>query len=447
VWRDALRWLVLGAATALVALQLFVPPIVGLSDQGDFRRMIGRFGYGPEDKLMPLTAGFVQAKYVPDPSSRIPAFEQAGPEYLFVGSAIALNRLISKDGSLDIRMIGFVHAVAFLAAFVWLLRVTGPLTWMVALIALTDIGYVAYWNSFYTEPATCIAFLLLAAESVGMCRGKISTMQLGRWCLWAALLVWAKSSNYPLAMVLAPFALYLGWRAKNMRLTGILGACAIAAMAIVTMWTRPKPMQQATTYDSIFMAILPESHTPAEDLKELGLDPSLVSFSGSGAWTERTAFPTLYGGVLLHDVTGATVARFYLRHPTRIWRRARSLMPVAFSFRPEWCGNFESSARRPPGAKTQNFTLWSWFHERILGRIGRFLLIALAISPVIFMALRFRFPARAPQFEFVTVLSACALIAFLTAACGDAWDNVKHMFLFNLLLDAWLISVVQFARL
>ena len=82
--KTVLRWLVFSAVAALLALQLFIPPIVGLSDQGDFGRMIGRFGYGPADKTLPLSAGFVQAKYVRDPSTRIPSLEQAGPEYFFV---------------------------------------------------------------------------------------------------------------------------------------------------------------------------------------------------------------------------------------------------------------------------------------------------------------------------------------------------------------------------
>ncbi len=393
--------------------------------------MIGRFGYGPADKSMPLSAGFVQAKYVRDPSARIPILEQAGPEYLSVGSAVGLSKLTSK-GVLDIRMLGLVHAIAFLAAFAWLLRMTGPVTWMVAAIALTDVGYVAYWNSFYTEPATCIFFLLLAAESASMLHGAISRWQMGRWCVWAAMLVWAKSSNYPLAAVLMPLAVYLGWREKSTRALGIAGAGIIAAFAILTMWTRPVPMQQATTYNSIFMAILPESKTPAADLESLGLDPRLVSFSGTGAWTPRTTFPDLYNGVLLHRVTGATVAKFYLQHPARIWRRAKTVLPVAFSLRPEWCGNFEASAGRPEGAKTRSFTLWSSIHERIFAPAGRFILIGLVFLPAV--ALR-----RGLRFKFLGALAAGALIAFLTAACGDAWDNVKHMYLFNLLLDATLI--------
>ncbi len=425
------RWLVFGAVAAVLAFQLFVPPIVGLSDQGDFGRMIGRFGYGPADKSMPLSAGFVQAKYVRDASTRIPILEQAGPEYFFVGSAVAVSRIWSD--ALDIRVVGLIHAIAFLAAFAWLLRVTGPVTWMVAAIALTDVGYVAYWNSFYTEPATCIFFLFLVAESGSMLRGAISRWQIARWCVWAAMLVWAKSSNYPLAAVLVPLAIYLGWRGKNTRAAGIAGASIIAAFAILTMWTRPGPMRQATTYNAIFMAILPESPTPDADLQALGLDPRLSSFSGTGAWTPRTAFPDLYNRELLHRVTGATVARFYLLHPARIWRRAKAVLPVAFSLRPEWCGNFEASAGRPEGAKTRRFTQWSWIHERVFAPAGRFILIAL----VLLTAVVFRGGMR---FKFVGALAAGALIAFLTAACGDAWDNVKHMYLFNVLLDATVIS-------
>jgi hypothetical protein len=426
--------LAFSAVAAILAFQLFVPPIIGLSDQGDFGRMIGRFGYGPAVKSMPLSAGFVQAKYVRDPSARIPILEQAGPEYLFVGSAVALSKLFSK-GVLEIRMVGFIHAVAFLAAFAWLLRVTGPVTWIVAAMALTDVGYVAYWNSLYTEPATCIFFLLLAAESASMLRGAISGWQIDRWCVWAAMLVWAKSSNYPLAAVLVPFAVYLGWRGKNTRAVGIAGAGIIAAFAILTMWTRPVPMQQATTYNSIFLGVLPESKTPAADLQALGLDPRLVSFSGTGAWTPRTAFPELYDRVLLHNVTGATVAKFYLEHPARIWRRAKALLPVAFSLRPEWCGNFEASAGRPEGAKTRSFTLWSSFHERVFAPAGRFILIGLVFLSG--MACR-----SGLRFKFFGALAVGALIAFLTAACGDAWDNVKHMYLYNLLLDATLISAL-----
>ena len=228
------------------------------------------------------------------------------------------------------------------------------------------------------------------------------------------MLVWAKSSNYPLAAVLAPFALYLGWRAKNTRLAGTVGACGIAAFAILTMSTRPKPMQQATTYNAIFMAILPESPTPAADLQELGLDPKLVSFSGTGAWTPSTAFPQLYDRDLVHNVTGATVARFYLRHPTRIWRRAKSLLPAAFSLRPEWCGNFESSAGRPQGAKTQASHSGAHFTNAFWLPVGRFSSDRSRDLPVA----RHRFPRPYP--------SSSRICSRVKRLCPDRLPHGRH---------------------
>src|SRR5579864_6852333 len=112
--RQILAWILIAAAAAILSYQLFIPPIVGLADQGDFARIIGRFGYAPEDKS--ATIAFVARKYVRDPASRLPEWEQPSSEYLFVGAAILLNKLFSRDGKLDIVMIGAVHALAFLAA-------------------------------------------------------------------------------------------------------------------------------------------------------------------------------------------------------------------------------------------------------------------------------------------------------------------------------------------
>jgi hypothetical protein len=41
--------------------------------------------------------------------------------------------------------------------------------------------------------------------------------------------------------------------------------------------------------------------------------------------------------------------------------------------------------------------------------------------------------------EMGICLSTCCLMAFLTAVFGDAWDTVKHLFIFNLLLDVCLV--------
>ena len=445
--RSKLVWIVIVAAAAILGFQLFIPPIVGLADQGDFARIIGRFGYAAEDKS--ATIAFVARKYAPDPSARSVGWEQPSSEYLFAGTAILLNKLFSRDGKLDITIIGAVHALVFLAAFARLLIVTkhyraAPLFWIVALIALTDVGYAAYWNSFYAEPASCIFFLLLAAESISMAGSqRIAPLQIALWSLWAILWVLAKAQNAPLGILLMLFSLRLGWWTKHR--IAILGSVLIAAATMLNLLTVPMGVRWADSYNQVFLAILPESKNPPADLKHLGLRSDFAKYSGTGAWSPGTGYPGMVeSGVVGNTITHATIAAFYLEHPTRIWRHAKTLVPVAFSLRPEWCGNFERAAGRAPGARSTSFTFWSDWRERILRRIGKLILVLLFLSPILAATAWLFFPERRRPIELLALLYLGSLTAFLVAALGDAWDNVKHLHLFNLLLDASMIFSAAF---
>jgi hypothetical protein len=422
-----LRWASVAVAAFILSWQLFVPPIVGLADQGDFARVIGLFGYGPADKTTEYA--YVAGKYVPDPKARLQVYEQATTEYIFAAAAVLLNKLISQDGSLDIRVIGLVHLIAFLYAF-------HPL------LILTDVGYAAYWNSFYAEPASLIFFLLLLAESIVTCgTAEVTTAQAIRWSLWAFLWVFAKPVNTPEGILLALFA----FRIFGARLLTVLSALLITAAVVVNITTVPTPNTWPTVYDQIFLAILPESHDPAADAQELGLPEEWLKYSGTGAWSQGTnLYEGVKTGLIGKKITNGAIARFYLRHPLRIWRRAKRILPVAFSLRPEWCGNFERSAGKPAGAHSESFDVWSGFHEHWLGSIGKPILLLLMTSPFVCIAVWLRFPEKRRAIEMYGLLGLCCLIAFTVAITGDAWDNVKHLFLFNLLLDTWLVAGIAF---
>jgi hypothetical protein len=223
----------------------------------------------------------------------------------------------------------------------------------------------------------------------------------------------------------------------------VAGSIFIVSCGIVTIRTSSPGNQWADTYNQIFMAILPESKDPAADLRYLGIDPRFAPYSSTGAFTPHTAILELVtSGVIGARVTPITVAGFYLRHPLRMWRRAKVLLPIAFSLRPEWSGNFEQAAGYPAGARSHAFTLWSEIHERCLASAGKLILILLLIAPLAAIGPWVRLPARRLQIEFCVLLILGCLAAFAVAAFGDAWDNVKHCFLFNLQLDACLIIAV-----
>jgi len=443
-----LLWCVLGAAVAITAWQVLVPPIVGLADQGDFARIIGPFGYGPAEKSPDLKFMYVVRRYVPDRTFRYPEWEQPTSEYLFTSAAVTLNRLVSRSGEFDLTVMGAVHALAFLTAFarlLWAIRRlrAAPVIWLLALLALTDAGYAAYWNSFYAEPASCIFFLLLIGESIDISQSpRPCAAQLTRWSLWAVLWVLAKAQNAPVGLILALFALRLAWwaRKRTPRIVAAAGSAAIAAAAFFMLSTIPDRVRWVAGYDMLFRSIIPESQDPAADLATFGLDPSLARYRGT--WAEGQPFYAMVtAGIFDRQATPFAIARFYLLRPARLWKHLKVMLRSTFLLR-DFYGNFEKAAGYPPATQSRAFTAWSAFHTHVLARAGRGILFLLLLAAIAVAALWFRARGiRRRHLEWFALLLLSCLAALFTVVLGDCWDNIKHFYMFNLLLDACLISL------
>jgi hypothetical protein len=438
-----MKWMLLAAA-AIVGYQVLCPPIVGLADQGDFRRVIGKFGYGPEQ---PATYyGFVTLKYVRDPTARWPDWEQVSSEDLFVGTAVFANRVVSKNGKLDIRVIGLIHALAFLAALAWLLHETRVYRahkwiWIIFLPITTDVARVVYFNTFYAEPASYIFCLLLLAESIGICTRGTSSARLVRWSVWAILLVLAKPVNAPLALLLGAYAIRLAWRSK----VAWAGAIAIFSAGVFCAVTAPTPMKDLNTYNLVFQAVLPESKTPAADAVSLGLDPGLAAWSGTEAWGEKGHYSELAArGIIGKRVTLFSVWRFYIARPARMWRHIRHDLQTATLLRPP-LGNFDSSSGNAAGSMSTAFSLWSDFHEHFLVPRAAILFLLLPVPAIVALIRRLYTRTSRLKEESFALLALGCMTSFLTASFGDAWETERHMFTFNVLLDACLICAGAYA--
>jgi hypothetical protein len=103
-------------------------------------------------------------------------------EFIPAGMAVCLNKVLFSAQEFDLTIFGFVHIVLFFGALYRLLRAMQPFenyrtAWAGVLLITTDVGYVSYWNSLYTEPASCIWLTFLAADSITVC----TSSRLGHW--------------------------------------------------------------------------------------------------------------------------------------------------------------------------------------------------------------------------------------------------------------------------
>jgi hypothetical protein len=433
-------------SASILAYQLLIPPIVGLADQGDFVRVIGRFGYSQAPTAPSGKYEYVPARFQPG-GLRVPEWEQPSSESLFVAAALVLNKVVSKDGGFSIQTLGVVHTVAFLLIYARLLRATRLrgclLLWIGATLILTDVGYVAYWNSLYREPASGLFCLLLIAESILLCRsGTVSTKAIVRWIVWAVLLVLAKEQNTALAVLLAIFLLRLqSWKSCNSaRWAAVGGLAVVLGAGAFNLVTSPAPEHRAAAYNMLFLAIAPESNNPAADLADFGLSSRATRFAGTNAWSPNTGFSDPEVQAALNGrLTMIRTAGFFLARPGRLWRHVTTLLPRSTGLRPEFCGNFQASAGLAPGTRSHAFALWSGVHEWILPLVSRVFLFLLLLPLLAVICLRGRDASVRCRLDLAALLSGCCLASFFAAAFGDALDNVKHMYLFNLLLDTCLL--------
>lgn len=440
---------------AIVCWQLFIPPILGLADNGDFARLLVFFDltHAPEDTDRYF--GFVTRHYVVDAAEAI-KYSPTGffsSELLFLAGPVAINRLFGNM-SFDLLEVGVVHVAIFAACTFLMLVVSKPFAGpartsavILGSIAFTDIAYTAYFNSFYSESATFLFFIIVAASAYGAIsssRRRIVWLVVYLVAVTAFLL--AKYQN----IVLAPLFLFFGgllirrWgeiRYFQVYLVFALLACYGGYRFYIS---SPEVTSDAVLYNSVFNGILVDSPTPQDDLSALGIDPALAKYAGSTAYQPNSLrFNAEFLRKFRESMTVGMVFRFYLARPGRLAGALNRAVGYAFQLRPA-LGNYEKSSGRAPLSLSRSWAMWSSIRSTVLPRN---LWMVLTIG-ILYLALLSRKWLRDTDrlarlnLEWSALIPVMALAQLLVIAVSDGvLDLTKHAHLFNLLFDYMLIAL------
>ena len=434
--------------TVAVAYQLFVEPIVGIADNRDFARLMDPAGidYVSVADYRETVFRFVETKFgFVNPSSN----RYLTSERPILGAAKALNRLISKDGRFDVRVLGFCNLVLYVGAiFIFLraFRSKGLLSRLfiygAVLLMCVDVKWVSYFNSFYCESASLI-FLFSTVGLALLCLDN-DRQETTAWFLWvgylgSAFLFWmAKSQNTAFAPCLALGAWYLfpnskgrddveqsdaGPSSSRRPLDGflVLRVLGVAAIPVGIAWAFAANAYGVTMSTNAKVAIaeeiLPNSPRPAEDRRELGVEQDGSSFYG--------------------------IAGFYARHPIRWWRMAQRQMKEAFGYLLH--GNFTRTSGLGPKAQSQAFNSWSELKQALYPR-NLILLICLFVAYAILAVVKARWldEGRAARMRTLVgpVLGLGCALEFIVTVTFEANGTAKHLFIFNVAVDLCVLMAV-----
>jgi hypothetical protein len=214
-----------------------------------------------------------------------------------------------------------------------------------------------------------------------------------------------------------------------------------AAMVLVgAAWTfasAPPYYRSNSWYNVIFLGILPDSRTPAEDLKSLGLNPAYVSYSGTAAYSHDTGLANAEFAREFKDrVHGSTLMRFYIFHPVRTYRLLRHAFGEAGKTRPGY-GNFDPAEGLPPLTESKAFALWSDLRTDLFANRGARFLAVTGVLLCLFLLranARWRLPA--------VCLGLSLLLEMGVSGLADGMDYSRHFIEFFEIQDIMLLILV-----
>jgi hypothetical protein len=326
------------------------------------------------------------------------------------------------------------------------------------LIFFTDVGYVSYLNSIYSEPASLI-FLALTIGIVLFFAGRADENPVGTgWAVAyfasAFLYVIAKPQNAAMGI---PLALMGYWLFKHVRLPGsvekwrthlalvfsfglVIGSFLFFAFGL------PRYYRSGDLWNSVFLEIIGNSQNPAQDLSELGLPPDMTVYAGKSAFAEgvnRNAYAEFQ-----HSWLYFKIFKFYLLHPARFISLMNSSTSTAFELRQSNLGNFLSSEVFGSYDQSQAFSIWSRLHAGALPRSVWTLILVFVISigAVWVKIKKFDHDKRGVlTSELHVTIIFMAVLQYITVLMAEGtFELVKHMFLFNLLLDISFIFLIAY---
>ncbi|HXB67500.1 MAG TPA: glycosyltransferase family 39 protein [Candidatus Acidoferrales bacterium] len=437
---------VVSIAALLLFWQLMAPPVVAIANNGDFGKLLGRFGLGAPNAFQ-----YANTKYVFSDQYRWESGFSSS-ELLLIVPMLAVNAVVSKDGGFDIRLMGLIHSCLFLLAlwlFVPLLqglsRRSRAALSAAALFMFCDFTYAGYFNTFYMDVPAYL-FLILAA---------VLYLRLLRWrrrrdAILLAISAGMAIASKPQYAVLGVWFAVLFWTARKILWPELRMAAWLAPLVTlltvlaVFRFCAPAGYSAKAEFNVVFAEILPHSKNVAGALGELGLDDSYRVWIGTHAYSagSRLEEPTFYQP-FLQRVGYARIARFYLRHPSDSYgalRRsldegARYLIPM---------GNFDFASGQPPLKENQSFCVWSNLKRRLyFHRAPRLLFSFLGLSVAVaalLMVNRGVLPTGAVSGGVVFI--GMAMTGLVVGALGDIFDPTRHHLIFFAQFDMLLLALL-----
>jgi hypothetical protein len=452
-------------AAVISGFLLFIPPIQGLADNGDFYRAMNSNGVYRLPTHYSQSLDYVITKFgiyqYYNENSAAVFTSQA----MIVKFAVFLNKIFYSKTIFDIRFLAIIYYVFFLGAIYLLTkslvfpyrRIRSYVVALLVVFIFADSSFTLYFNSFFAEPGMYIVMLYSFASILAISRDCYQK----RWPMIllfftsTIMLLTIKQQNAPLALTFAVVAIGLmflpNFKARRFAILG--GIVALLFAGVFTYSKINSEFNDVNQYQSFTHGVLMETGDPSKKLSKAGISPqySLMRMQEYYPRTYDTVQPSSkYVEKHLIQKTGmGWLIKYYIHNPKQFVRLLDVSTKDIMVTQVKAVGNFTRNSGHKPREHTKYFVLYSTyagtFFPNKYGFIGLYVLgytIVYAISCFLdFRAGRYQGVVR-----FLLVFGMMTIIIFIpiisVLAAGEA-DLAKHQFIVPITLDLTFILFVS----
>ncbi len=456
---------------------LYLGNNIGLSDNGDFRRvlLVNNMEYENEDNYYYLfkqdykmrvegDTFWEKVSYLCESNNEEEIY--SSPHFIIIKASKVLNFfvnsiLVRDETHYDIWYLAFIY-ILMLSMAAWGIftffadeaRKLQIAVFVIFIVMFCDAGYLLYFNSLYGEPLQYVSLMMLIA--LGLLIYKRPTIPKIA-CFFVSLYFFAgaKLANVPYSVIVSLLALSFVFLRKDKRYRiGIAVSVALAAVCIANLYLSiPAWMHNDTTYQSVFFGAVKESETPEKDLKQLGIDEKYLPLVNTHAYMDEGEYPIdITTPEFEHDfydkVSKLDVAFFYLRHPVRFVHKIAFSIENSSSLRPLNSGNSETVIMD----YSNRYSIWS--NLRVASRFlyNPLIVFLMALIMTVYVVLVHIYLVRSKMQTdekrlYLIMAMYVLLVGLWVNMClpiignGEA-DIMKHMFLFTNFMDVLFAAII-----
>lgn len=450
----------------ILLYSLFLDPIIGKCDNGDFGRMYGMGGLENTGKTYDQI--FDKAVHRFYGVNKFALLQPWGENWVFgvliskicVVLTLPITTEINQLFNLSYQTI--VYAVLFVIGMLEIIKyhkISKPIKVVLGIYIIlffTDFNYIAYFNSFFGEAATIVFMFLFIGTMLNLiAREKPKMWHVIVFFVCSAGFLTSKTQQLPLLIFMILIYAGIYYYYKEFRKLTLIASLIIINLCGAVYISIGNYTNMNNMYQAVFNGIIDGSKTPEKDLDELGIDNKYAYLRNYGFYSKDIPIDPV-GETIQNDVynkmSSMKVLAFYLKHIDRMWDKIEFSANYAYKFDYANSTNFEKG-------KDWSGKLVNTFRVHLAKQapgIHKNIYVFLVFSVFYFIiALWYLIKDKRRESKLLSLLCIFILAAGSSQAVlpiigsGKA-DLGKHVFLMNLSYDImvgialiWILSIIE----